>query len=83
VFHRPVFDLFISPKRHDYRLTPAAARLAVVDLSAEDLALPCVPGMPDRDVLAPLGWQYRHPAGSEPRPREQKPTLGAYAAPSR
>jgi len=67
--------------------TGSAADAGFVDRSAWNLRLrgdsPCLDaGIPPDEVLpsgtAPLSWQYRHPAGREPRPRNGAIDIGAY-----
>jgi hypothetical protein len=79
LFRRAEFRLFVDPAKHNYRLTPQAARMAETPLSAETLNLPSPHDKTLKPEERPLAWQYRHPAGKEKRPAERDLTLGAYA----
>ena len=79
LFQRGSTPLFAGPAQHDYRLTPAAAKIATTTLSSKKIEVPAVAGVPEADHEPPLAWQYRHTAGKEKRPAEKGLTLGAYA----
>jgi hypothetical protein len=79
LFRRADFRLFVDPAKHNYRLTPQAARLAVTPLSAEKLKMSSPADITQKPEERPLAWQYRHPAAKEKRPTEKGLTLGAYA----
>ncbi len=68
---------FADAKRRDFRLAPSAKGIIDAGLPAGKLAVPVVPGAP-ADEGGPLRWQYKHPAGKEPRPSDGKPDLGAH-----
>jgi hypothetical protein len=75
-------DLFFGPRDNNYRLPLQNAQRMKVASTAALLELPPVPGLPDTAALRPLDWQYRHPAGSEKRPKEESVTAGASAQPA-
>jgi len=79
-FRRAQGPLFVAPAQHDYRLNPPIARSAKSCVPAERLKVPPLPAGQEAAKEPPLAWQYRHPAGSEKRPREDKLTIGAYAS---
>lgn len=68
---------FADPPQHDYRLLPAAARQLGTPLDSKRLSVPATPGAADTVGDAPLAWQYRHPAGKQPRETTAALTLGA------
>jgi len=78
VFQRFQGPVFVAADRHDYRLIAAAADQAKAAFSQKLVQLPAVPGAPAKAEQSPLALQYHHPAGCQQRPREAKPTLGAF-----
>lgn len=76
-FERLAIECFVAPGKGDYHLTPAAAKaIGAAPADLEDL--PAAPGMAEDDALPALAWQYRHPAGKEPRADSPKALLGAH-----
>ena len=76
-------QLFVSPARHDYRPSGAVRGIVDAGLPLEKVALPPTPGVVEPAPKLPLAWQYKHPAGSEKRPADDKPDLGAHEAAKR
>jgi len=66
---------FVDLANHDYRLTKPPN----MNLPPIQLTVPAVPGA-EQKQHAPLSRQYKHPANSQPRPTETRPTVGAHAA---
>ncbi len=73
--------VFVNPAGQDFRLANEEHLRAAARYSAGDLKLPAMPEIARQPDRLPLVWQYRHPAGSQPRRDGQALTLGAIETP--
>lgn len=72
----PAGGWFVAPDRHDYRLTPEAARVALFRGDFDSLKAPV--GAGETALPEPLlKWRYLHPVQREARPVETPRLLGA------
>jgi hypothetical protein len=68
--------LFVDLSQNNYNIAPKLKKTFAAGVSPATMNIPEVPCGKTVELLS---LQYKHPAGTEERKKEQKPTLGAYS----